>query len=171
MIEYNRVNEIKRFIKNKNLIKKSLSQIAEENNITIKIIDLDNSKDISFFSFFWFITKTWNEKYNIYINKKDLKTQKFIIAHLLWYYFLYKDIIDEIGMISYPKENENSVLSDNIKVMIEEGEEFAYNLLVPENYYLDFYKKYTIPELSDIFSVPERIIAQRFSDLQIRYEL
>lgn len=176
MLTNEKINEIKQIIRDNNLTKKSLWQIAEENNITIKIWDLDNIKDK--ISLSWAIIKDWENNYTIYVNENDIEfRQRFTIAHELWHYFLHKEELDNLSIISDKKESQYlyrdsdfDCVPDEIKWMEEEANEFAWNLLMPEEKFLELYKEYTIPQLSQIFSVSERAISTRFYYLSKRDE-
>lgn len=177
MLSLERINEIKKIIKDNNLINKSLMQIAEENNIIIKNWKLDNLTDDNV-SLSGAIFKAEENKYAIFINENDSEyRQRFTIAHELWHFFLHKDILDKVDTIIDRKESQYlyrntdfEEINEETRWMEEEANEFAWNLLMPEEKFLELYKKYTIPQLSQIFSVSERAISTRFYYLSKRYD-
>ena len=138
MLSQERINEIKE--KTKNILKefwRDLNFIAKKHNISLNEWDLDelNVKWLS-----GFIQKESNWGYVIVVNKNDIKTRKrFTVAHELWHFFLHKDILEEKNLIIDEKWNsylfreiDFSCVPEDIRIMEEEANEFAWNLLMPE---------------------------------------
>lgn len=174
MLNQERINEIKRIIKDNNLYDKSLNQIARENNIEVIFADLSiisSEKPLSWA--IWFI----NSKYKIYIDSTiHWNRQRFTFAHELWHFFLHKNILEEKWIIIDWKEKylfRNNIydnISSENKWMEEEANEFAWNLLMPEEKIIEAYNLYgyNIWLFSEIFKVSPSAIEYRLFKLNIK---
>ena len=134
MLSPEKINEIKKIIKDNNLYNKSLNQIARENDIEVIFADLSliSNNNVS-----WAIWRIdW--KYKIYISSKDnINRQRFTFAHEFWHFFLnhLKDKWDFIleDKWDYLFRGIYDWMSEEQKKMEEEANEFAWNLLMPED--------------------------------------
>lgn len=146
----------------KNLHNKSLSQIASENNVQIVISDLSTIGED------WLISAikkidNGNFKYCIYIsNIESIKQQKFALSYELGNFFLNKLFLDQEGIIINQKGMFNHTINSKWEIMNSKAIQFAEELLMPEQYFNELAKKYTIKKLSDIFWVPESAISHRY---------
>lgn len=78
----------------KQLQKKSLNEIAEENWIDILVWDLSEILDWDVSWIITYIKKDWKEEFKIYLNSKETKNeQRLTLAYNLWHYFLHKDLL------------------------------------------------------------------------------
>ena len=167
MLETDKKLEIK--AKAEKLLNKSLSQIAKENNIKVLNWDLSGIWDTPLS---WAIVKNNEWWYNLYINiSESEKRRRFTFAHELWHFFLHKDILDTQNLI-YDEVNEYlyrgteyDCVPPERRKMEEEANEFAWCLLMPEEKFLELYKEFTIPQLSNIFNVSEKAISVRAYNL------
>lgn len=175
MISPKRLIEIKEeAVKHKD---KSLNQIAKEEDIQVVIWDLSSiwSGNIS-----WAITKSkeWDAwKYTIYINSEHhANRQRFTFAHELWHYFLHlKDdsanegvIVDEDDKYLFREGDIYSNLSEENKIREEEANEFAWNLLMPEDKVIELWKKTNnIWLLAETFDVSIPAMSYRIYKLKL----
>lgn len=174
MISKERLIEIKTEAdKFKNL---SLSEIAEQNKIKVLVIDLSeiwNGK-IS-----WAISKNKESdtyEYNIFIDSKTNKNrQRFTFAHELGHRFLHEDIlkqknliIDEEGEYLFRDDCYDNI-SDGNKVLEEEANEFAGNLLMPEEKVRELWlKTQNIGLLAEAFDVSVAAMTYRIYKLNLK---
>ncbi len=167
MLTKERIQEIKDITKN--LHNKSLNEIARENNIDVIFWDLSNIGNIS-----WAILKKDN-KFNIYINSNhSTKRQRFTFAHELWHYFLHQDIIEKNSLlVDEDKKYLFRWLYDDIpedmKIIEEEANEFAWNLLMPEEKFIELFKEtwWNTPVLSEAFDVSIPAVEYRSYKLKL----
>lgn len=144
------------------LLNKSLKEISEGENIRVVIWNLSHIWDIS-----WAIVKINDktDKYNyaIYINSQTSeKRQRFTFAHELGHYFLHKEILDEKSLITDEKLDSTYLFRSDIfdcipqeeRKMEEEANEFAGNLLMPEEKVKEAWEKTkNLKILASIFDV------------------
>lgn len=147
------------------LLNKQLSVIAQENKIGITITDVKwILQDTS-----WAILLLLNNEYVIFVEQNENPyEQRFTIAQCLWYFFLYRTIVDskQLLMITWNDEIKKKYHVDPIKE--EEVQYFAEELLMPE----ELIKKARnitkeIDKLSKIFELPIDIIVNRLKSLWI----
>lgn len=138
MLTNEKINEIKQIIRDNNLLNKSLNQIARENGIKVIFADLSlvSDKNIS-----WAIWKIdW--EYRIYISSKDnINRQRFTFAHEFWHFFLWhlddKDNYILEDKWDYLFRSIYDWMTEEQRKNEEEANEFAWNLLMPENKILE----------------------------------
>ena len=157
-------------------INKSLNEIAEENNIKVIIKDLSNiwTGDISGAIFINEKEDNTEETIIFIDSRKHKNRQRFTFAHELWHYFLHSDILNEKKSI-VDKDNfylfRDDVyknLSDDIKQMEEEANEFAWNLLIPEAKVLELWEKSkNIWLLAEAFDVSMSAMSYRIYNLNL----
>lgn len=171
MISKERLQEIKKYAKeNQN---KSLNQIAKENNIKVILTDLSDIWDTPLSWAIWL----FDENFHIYIEKDNhTHRQRFTYAHELGHFFLHKNILKEKHLITDKKEkylfrgNIYEKIPEGEKWMEEEANEFAWNLLMPEEKIREAIWIFgvNIWLLSESFKVSPSAIEYRLYKLNIR---
>ena len=124
----------------------------------IKIYELPLSDDIS--------GRVYREdnSYFIETNLRQVQTRRrFTIAHELGHYCLHKDFLDISGMIL-----ERSTMSEVIKDKEYEADDFAAELLMPKQHFVEKYNQSSnISELSKYFMVSSAAVRVRLNSLSI----
>lgn len=149
-----------------------LIKYATSNWIEVKMVNFTD-KWIEY----WIIVKEPNNKYIIYLNCwNSYIINKFVIAHLLWHYYLhllqdekilwYKETILSFCKIEW-QEN----------IVEKEANEFAINLLMPKEYLIEEYNilrsLYSFKDssliLADLFWVSIQSMKDRLYSLNLNY--
>lgn len=168
MLTIEKIEEIKNITKW--LQEKSLNEIAEQESIEVVFWDLSEIGDIS-----WAILFI-DKKFKIYINSThSTKRQRFTFAHELGHYFLHRNILEEKSLLvdenkSYLfRKNLYENISKEMQEIEEEANEFAWNLLMPEDKFKELFKQteWNTLVLSEAFDVSIPAVEYRSYKLKL----
>lgn len=173
MITKERKEEIKNIIYQNNLQNKSLNQIAQDYHIEVIFADLSKVSDFPLSG----SIGNFNWEFKIYIDSETwVKRQYFTFAHELWHFFLHKEYLITNSLIE-DKADEKYLfrpaiydnVSQDLKILEEEANEFAGILLMPEEVVRELVNTIwiSLPILAEYFKVSTSAIKYRLYKLRI----
>lgn len=173
MIKKDRIEQIEAIIEYNKLRDKSLNQISKDHGIEVVFADLSSISDYPLSGSIW----NFDWKYKVFIDINTwVKRQYFTLAHELWHFFLHKELLGNNSVIEDKKDEKYlfrpsifSNVSEDMRHIEEEANEFAWMLLMPEFSVRELVRTIgiSLPILANYFNVSTAAIKYRLYKLGI----
>lgn len=171
-MDSSRIDFIKGVVRAQQIDGNNMKEKAEAAWISIHFIDFSKLSNLEKPSSGFILYLKDEKKYTIAVNNQESEhRQRFTFAHELWHYFLHRDVLEKEWIItddlwaSYLyRPSETTEISEQEK----EADQFAAEVLMPEDKFRELYNIYKSPSvLSSFFNVSEKAVNVRIYKLRL----